>query len=219
MNSLETSRNYQDTQESNFNLIDVNKRDWQDSLEINDKEFQKIKQFIESNKNIDKDRVDEYESMFDNLRNKINSLNQELDDLMDVSLFDWGEVDLEDGQDTIYLKEIAKDVNKAINEFLEEIQDTQETLDSDIESLSSRIDDASAEYLSVSRLKSFVSDLENLQKEYWKADGDLKSNGGGTKELADGFLRLTVVIEEDGSVTLRFDYNTEIITQKLFSGK
>ena len=170
MNSLETSRNYQDTQESNFNLIDVNKRDWQDSLEINDKEFQKIKQFIESNKNIDKDRVDEYESMFDNLRNKINSLNQELDDLMDVSLFDWGEVDLEDGQDTIYLKEIAKDVNKAINEFLEEIQDTQETLDSDIESLSSRIDDASAEYLSVSRLKSFVSDLENKHSVKLKED-------------------------------------------------
>ena len=65
----------------------------------------------------------------------------------------------------------------------------------------------------------FQEFLENLQKEYWKADGDLKSNGGGTKELADGFLRLTVVIEEDGSVTLRFDYNTEIITQKLFSGK
>ena len=65
----------------------------------------------------------------------------------------------------------------------------------------------------------FQEFLENLQKEYWEAESDLKFNGGGIKELADGFLRLTVVIEKDGSVTIRFEYNTEIISQKLFVGK
>jgi len=143
-----------------FNLVWVEKKEWQDNLKINSKEYERFSRWLESTDSIDKIEKPYFFVKLDQLKNKLDSLNKKLDDLMDVSFFDKGKVDIEDGQDTVYLEKISKDMNKIFNEDLHKLMWKKDSILDKIDNMFSKLDKDWEEWTKVERLKKFIGGKE-----------------------------------------------------------
>lgn len=163
MENFGSKNNHEEPKKTNFNLIDVNvdADHAQDQLKINESEWQRINKFIESNKLIAKDARSYYKEELDAFRDEITSLNDELDDLMSVGWLDGGEVSVDNGKDTIYIKEFANQLNKVLNDFLLDIQKANAFLRDDFKTLSARENMVEQEYINKVHLQEFIAKLEN----------------------------------------------------------
>ena len=63
----------------------------------------------------------------------------------------------------------------------------------------------------------FEKFVESLKREYWKVESDLRYNGGGSAKIADGFVTITVQVDEKKDVSVKIEYDTDMLTEKLFS--
>ena len=150
-----------------WDVVEVNQiKDNEDQLKFNDQAYNTFLDEAVDNPDINYDKYDNIANKVEkNVTNTLNYINSSLDKLMDIKLFDKWTVDIDDWQDTLYLKEVSWEINKVVKEFVEWEEKAKNNLDDRLAVFVNKLTNIEIKATSAENLKWFLNKLEEKKSE------------------------------------------------------
>ena len=145
-----------------WDVVEVEqKKNEEDNLKF---DYKKYANFIIWDTEINLNKMDR---ISDKVEHTLQNIDSKLDWLMNFGLMhlDRWEIDIEDGQDTQYLKEVAWEINKAINDFVKWVENSKNDFDNKFDDFSDKLSGIEEKALSAKNLKSFLNKLDTKERD------------------------------------------------------
>ncbi len=145
----------------NFNIVWVEKIKWdEDKLQINEQELQRFLNEIDEDSFSYSGVKDETKK----LKERITRINKDIEDIMDISTFDWWDINIKDWsqKELLTVSHIAKRINKAFSNFLKNNDATYLDLSNDLDN----IEYNSKNWKMVQEIKKLLADFKK-KKSWW----------------------------------------------------
>ena len=142
-----------------WDIVEVKKQENEDSLELKT-DYDKFLTDFDT-----KMKFDQKMNIQSKIEKTLTNINNNMEWLMDFWLTDRWEIDIDEGQDTQYLKEIAWEINNVTKEYINWQEQAKNSLNNNMDKFINKLSNIEKKATSAENLKWFLNKLEDKKKD------------------------------------------------------